>query len=77
MIRQIVGEVPLSWRTVNQFPATCNQFAQSLESSRLVQRCPFGAFLGVVVTLIPRFRTRPLAMRYRPKHSTGALTPSG
>jgi ubiquinone/menaquinone biosynthesis C-methylase UbiE len=77
MIRRIVGEVPLSWRTVNQFPAVCSQFTQSLESSRFVQRCPFGAFVGMAVTLVPRFQTRPLAMPYRPKHTTGALTPSG
>jgi ubiquinone/menaquinone biosynthesis C-methylase UbiE len=77
MIRQITGEVPLSWRTVNQFPAVCRPFTQGLESSRFVQRCPFGAFVGMVITLIPRFRTRPLAMRYRPKHTTGALNPSG
>ena len=31
------------------------------------------AFAGMVVTLVPRFRTRPLAMRYHPKNATTAL----
>ena len=74
MIRQIVGEVPLTWRTVNQFPPVCQPLTHSIESSRFVQRCPFGAFVGMAVTLVPRFRTRPLAMPYRPKHTTGVLT---
>jgi hypothetical protein len=30
-----------------------------------VQRCPFGTFAGMVITLVPRFRTRPLALRYQ------------
>jgi ubiquinone/menaquinone biosynthesis C-methylase UbiE len=74
MIRQIAGEVPLAWRTVNQFPPVCQPLTQSIESSRFVQRCPFGAFVGMTVTLVPRFRTRPLAMPYHPKHTTGVLT---
>lgn len=74
IIRKIAGEVPMAWRTVNQFPTVCNSFTQSLEASRFVQRCPFGAFIGMTATLVPRFRTRPLAMPYRPKHTTGAFS---
>lgn len=74
MVRSIAGTVPLTWRTVNQFPGACGDFTQSLEQSRFVQRCPFGAFVGMLVTLVPVFRTRPLAMRYRNKHTTGMVT---
>ena len=73
MIRSIAGPVPLSWRTVNQLPAACGSFTQNLEEIKFVQRCPFGAFAGMVFSLVPRFRTRPLALRYRRKQSTGAV----
>ena len=74
MVRTVAGSVPLSWRTVNQLPAACGSFTQNLEAFKLVQRCPFGAFVGMVFSLVPRFRTRPLALRYQRKQTTGALT---
>jgi SAM-dependent methyltransferase len=67
IVRGVAGPVPLSWRTVNQFPAACGSLTQNFEQSKIVQRCPFGAFVGMAVVLIPRFRTRPLAMRYPAK----------
>ena len=73
MVRSIAGSVPLAWRTVNQLPATCGSFTQNLEAVKFVQRCPFGAFAGMVFSLVPRFRTRPLALRYQRKQSTGAV----
>jgi SAM-dependent methyltransferase len=73
MVHSIAGPVPLSWRTVNQLPAVCGSFTQNLEDIKFVQRCPFGAFVGMVFSLVPRFRTRPLALRYRRKQTTGAV----
>lgn len=60
-----LGKTPMSWRTVCQLPAPPNGLLSRLERSRLVQRCPFGTFAGVVVSLVPRFRTRPLTLRYQ------------
>lgn len=74
IIRTILGRVPVSWRTVCQLPAGSGKFAHNLEQSSLVQRFPFGAFAGIVVTLVPRFRTRPLAMKYRQKHTVSTVT---
>ena len=71
MIRSTAGAVPLTWRTVNQFPIGCGSIRQNFEQSKFVQRCPFGAFVGMLVTLVPRFRTRPLAIRYRANQSSG------
>jgi hypothetical protein len=68
-----LGETPMSWRTVCQLPATPNRLLSRLERSRLIQRCPFGTFAGVVVSLVPRFRTRPLTLRYEAKKTTHPL----
>ncbi|MGD8251848.1 MAG: class I SAM-dependent methyltransferase [Desulfobacterales bacterium] len=64
MIYDILGDAPVSWRTVCQLPGP-GKLLFRLENSKLVQRCPFGAFAGMVVSLVPRFRTRPLTLRYR------------
>jgi SAM-dependent methyltransferase len=80
LARQAAGQVPIRWRTVCQLPNATGKMLQSIEASGFVQRCPFGTFGGLVVTLVPRFRTRPLALRYNPKRK-GALvsgsTPMG
>ncbi|MDM8522481.1 class I SAM-dependent methyltransferase [Desulfococcaceae bacterium HSG8] len=60
IIRTILGDVPISWRTVCQFSAGAGKISHRIECSDLVQRCPFGAFTGMTVTLVPRFRTLPL-----------------
>lgn len=67
MIRSIAGNVPLTWRTVCQFPIANSSFLSRIEASPLVQRCPIGSFIGVLVTLIPRFKTRALPLKYRTK----------
>jgi SAM-dependent methyltransferase len=73
-IRTIMGHVPVIWRTVCQLPTPSGKLADSLEHSKIIQRCPFGAFAGMVVILVPRFRTKPLTVRYRAKQTPGAAT---
>ena len=73
-IRHMLGTAPVNWRTVCQLPTTEGGFNRSLERIGLMQRCPFGSFLGMVVVLMPRFRTKPLTMRYRPKQTHSAAT---
>ena len=76
-IRKILGNSPISWRTVCQLPSQpgkTGKIATSLEQSRILQRFPFGAFAGMVVTLIPKLRTRPLTMRYEARDTSGAAT---
>jgi len=68
-----LGKTPMSWRTVCQLPATSNGLLSRIERSRLIQRCPFGTFAGVVVSLVPRFRTRPLTLRYQAEKTTQPL----
>jgi SAM-dependent methyltransferase len=71
-IRSILGDVPISWRTACHFPAATGWITRRLEKSVMLQRCPSGAFIGMVVTLVPRFRTRPLAVPIKAKHTPGA-----
>ncbi|MCG6908813.1 MAG: methyltransferase domain-containing protein [Deltaproteobacteria bacterium] len=73
MFRDLLGrDIPVSWRTVSQLPATTGEAAMKFETSGIVQRFPFGAFAGIVVTLVPRFKTRPLIVRHHAK--SGAAT---
>ena len=73
-LRKILGNTPISWRTVCLLPSQSGKISSSLEQSKIIQRCPFGAFAGMVVTLIPRLRTRPLTMRYQARNTSGAAT---
>ncbi len=72
-IRSILGDPPITWRTVCQLPSASGRIALRIEQSNLAQRFPFGAFAGMVVTLVPRFRTRPLAIPVQAKPSTDAM----
>jgi SAM-dependent methyltransferase len=71
MVRELMGPVPVCWRTVCQLPGPWGNWMKQIEGSGLIQRFPFGAFAGMVVTLVPRFRTRPLAIRYQPENVRG------
>ena len=65
MFRVLLGpDIPVSWRTVNQLPTNLGDTTVKFESSGIVQRFPFGTFAGIVVTLVPRFKTRPLTVRH-------------
>ena len=70
MTHSLLGQVPVAWRTVCQLPSPSGPLAASLNQSKWLQRCPFGAFAGMLVTLVPKFRTRPLTARY-PDTATG------
>ncbi len=73
LIRTLLGDVPISWRTVCQLPSASGKIASRIEQSTLLQKCPFGAFAGMVVTLVPRYKTRPLTVTYKAKQSSGVV----
>jgi SAM-dependent methyltransferase len=70
IIRSLLGDVPISWKTICQFSASPGRIIGRIEQYSLIQKCPFGAFIGMGVTLVPRFRTRPLTVPYKSKHTT-------
>lgn len=61
--RELLGDVPITWRTICHFPSSQGVITSRLERSDLVRKTPFGAFAGVVVTPAPHFRTRPMVLR--------------
>lgn len=66
LVRSILGDVPVRWRTTCQLPGVYGKRSIQLEESPLVQRAPTGAFCGMAVTLIPKFRTRSLPLSIKP-----------
>jgi SAM-dependent methyltransferase len=73
MIRGILGDVPIYWGTVCQFSKGSGNISYQIECSEVVQKCPFGAFTGIAVILVPRFRTRPLELIPQTKGACSAL----
>ena len=76
MIHSLLGGVPVTWRTACHLTAISGRFAYKFERLSLVQRCPFGTLTGMVVTLVPRFTTQPLSLRYGAERRTGEATSS-
>jgi SAM-dependent methyltransferase len=73
LVRLHLGDVPVTWRTASQFPGPYGSIVQRLKQNNLVQKYPFGAFAGIVVDLVPRFRTCGLPLRLQAKPSTGTI----
>ena len=77
-IRLILGDVPVEWKSILRFPATTgNKKSRSIEKMLFMDHFPFGAFVGIAITPVPRFKTRPLPLTYKTtysaKPSDGAL----
>ncbi len=72
-VQGVVSKVPLRWGTVLQLPVSLAQYTQRLEKWRFVQRCPFGCYIGAVVTLVPRYRTQNVPIGYV-RHPSRAAT---
>lgn len=66
-LRRLAGDVPIDCRTVDHIPFARGRITRKLAAEALVKNLPFGSFAGISVTLVPRFRTRPLLLKYAPK----------
>lgn len=72
MIKSVLGnQVPVEWRTINLFPPVSATIMHKLEETALVQKIPFGTFVGMVVTLVPKYRVRPLPLSYMKQGNPG------
>lgn len=73
IIKELLGDVPISWKTVCQLPSANGKFSQRVERSKIVQACPFGEYTGIVVTLIPKYKTKTIPLKYKAKPTRGVL----
>ncbi|MDD4392326.1 MAG: class I SAM-dependent methyltransferase [Desulfobacterales bacterium] len=72
-IRYVLGNVPVTCRTVSNFSSSNRIICRKIEQYRFIQRFPFGAFAGMVVVLNPQFITRPLSLICPVNRSTGVF----
>ncbi|MBF0211257.1 MAG: class I SAM-dependent methyltransferase [Desulfamplus sp.] len=61
----ILGDVPIDWKTTLQFPFSSNKICHWIEQRPLVQKSPFGTIIGMVIIPVPKFKTRPLSLKIR------------
>ncbi len=73
ILRRLLGDVPVDSRTICHFPVSLMWLFYRMEKSGFLQNCPFGAYAGIVAVLVPRFKTRPLTLKYRPKRTAGTV----
>jgi len=67
MIRSILGNVPVSWSAVNLMAPESGGLLGLFENNILVRKFPFGSYIGMVVTLVPTYRVRPLPLKFEKK----------
>ncbi len=65
MIKKTLGDIPVKWRSVYQFPNISVSIVNRIENYDFIQRVPFGTFIGISATLIPKFKTKPLTLKYK------------
>ena len=65
MMANILGRVPVTWRTTLQFPFLRGPWAAWAENLPWVQRSCFGTLLVMRIKPVPTFRTRPLSLKIR------------
>ena len=66
-VREILGKTPVRWGTVHHLPAGFRRYTQYIEQSSLTHKSPFGTFIGMVVTLLPRYQTKNIPIEYARK----------
>lgn len=72
-VRQVLGKTPLRWGTVYSLPVRFMKCTRYVERCSLVQRLPFGGFIGMVITLMPRYHAGTIPLKYI--HDTGGAMP--
>jgi ubiquinone/menaquinone biosynthesis C-methylase UbiE len=71
-VRQILGKTPVRWGTTPQLPISLRQYTQSIEKYFLVQKSPFGTFIGMAVPVVPRYRTKNIPIEEYVRQPTKA-----
>jgi SAM-dependent methyltransferase len=73
LIFDLLGDVPVQWQSIPMRPLATGKIRKILAKLNMAKKFPFGAYIVMTVTLLPRFRTRPLELKICPKPSTGVV----
>jgi ubiquinone/menaquinone biosynthesis C-methylase UbiE len=74
----ILGNIPVKWKTILQFPFACGRIAAFFENRKIIQKSFLGTLIGMRIKPVPKFRTKPLVLKiikqkaYKP--ATGMAT---
>ena len=70
----ILGDVPIQWKTTLQFPFSCSRVCRWIEQRDIIEKSPFGTIIGMTIIPIPKFTTRPLSLRTKGRQGYGPVT---
>jgi ubiquinone/menaquinone biosynthesis C-methylase UbiE len=73
MIRRLAGHVPVTFQTLWRPSVPLRKVADKLMLVPLMQQMPISIYTGIVVTLNPRWKTRPLTLSMPAKQRPGAI----
>jgi ubiquinone/menaquinone biosynthesis C-methylase UbiE len=73
MIRRLAGNVPVTFQTLWCPSVPPRKIADKLMLVPLVQQIPISMYTGIVVTLNPQWKTRPLTLSIPAKHGPKAI----
>ncbi|MFO8084159.1 MAG: class I SAM-dependent methyltransferase [Desulfobacterales bacterium] len=73
IILDLLGDIPFQWQNISLYPPASGKLGKKVANSQLAQKFPFGTYIGITATLMPRFRTRPLELKICPEHNKGAV----
>ncbi|MGM0418334.1 MAG: class I SAM-dependent methyltransferase [Thermodesulfobacteriota bacterium] len=65
IIKELLGDVPVKWRTVSTLDFHNSPLLKNIGYSDLIQKSPFGNFAGISVNLTPRFTLKPLDLKIK------------
>ncbi len=64
IVNNMLGDVPVSWKTLSYTPGRGQEDISVSERFPFLYKYPFGAFLMVAILMVPKFRARPLSLKY-------------
>lgn len=73
ILLDILGDIPFQWQNIPLLPLATGKIGKKMANLQLAQKLPFGTYIGITATLLPRFRTRPLELKIYPECNKGVV----
>ena len=73
LIFDLLGDVPVKWQSTSMRSLSKGKIRINTGRFNIARKFPFSAYILMTITLLPRFRTRPLELKICPKPSTGVV----